>query len=84
MGKIILSAFADEYSSDFTEQLVGMRSFGIDYIEMRGVDGKNVSLFTPNEVKEAKEKLAFYGIDGVPRFIKDVIAVKPREKTLLK
>ena len=62
MGKIILSAFADEYSSDFTEQLVGMRSFGIDYIEMRGVDGKNVSLLTPNEVKEAKEKLDFYGI----------------------
>ena len=62
MGKIILSAFADEYSADFTEQLEGMRSFGIDYVEMRGVDGKNVSTLTKDEVKEARRKLAFYGM----------------------
>lgn len=62
MGKIILSAFADEYSADFTEQLEGMRSFGIDYVEMRGVDGKNVSALTKDEVNEAKRKLAFYGM----------------------
>ena len=62
MGKIILSAFADEYSADFTEQLEGMRSFGIDFIEVRGVDGKNVSILTPSEVKEVKRKLDFYGV----------------------
>ena len=62
MGKIILSAFADEYSSDFTEQLVGMRGFGIDYVEVRGVDGKNVSALTSDEVKTAKSKLDYYGM----------------------
>ena len=62
MGKIILSGFADEYSADFTEQLTGFRSYGIDYIEMRGVDGKNVSLLTRDEVSEAKAKLQDYGI----------------------
>lgn len=62
MGKIILSAFADEYSADFTEQLAGMRSFGIDFIEVRGVDGKNVSVLTPKDVKQMKQKLDFYGI----------------------
>ena len=62
MAKIILSAFADEYSSSFTEQLEAMRSFGIGYVEVRGVDGKNVSVLTPAEVKEMKEKLDFYGV----------------------
>ena len=62
MGKIILSAFADEYSSSFTEQLEAMRSFDIGYVEVRGVDGKNVSVLTPAEVKEMKHKLDHYGI----------------------
>ena len=62
MAKIILSAFADEYSASFTEQLEGMRSFGIEHVEIRGVDGKNVSTLTPCEVKELKSKLNHYGI----------------------
>ena len=62
MAKIILSAFADEYSSDFTEQLEGLRSFGIGHVEVRGVDGKNVSVLTPKEIGEAKRKLDHYGI----------------------
>ena len=62
MGKIILSAFADEYSPSFTEQLEGMRSFDIGYVEVRGVDGKNVSVLTPADVKEMKDKLDHYGI----------------------
>ena len=62
MGKIILSAFADEYSASFTEQLEAMRSFDIGYVEIRGVDGKNVSVLTPAEVGEMKRKLDHYGI----------------------
>lgn len=62
MGKIILSAFADEYSADFTEQLSALRSFDIGFVEIRGVDGKNVSTLTREEVKTVKSKLDFYGI----------------------
>ena len=62
MAKIILSSFADEYSPDFTEQLEGMRGYGIDYVEVRGVDGKNVSVLSPLEVVEVKNKLDFFGI----------------------
>lgn len=62
MGKIMLSAFADEYSSNFTEQLEALKGYDIGYVEVRGVDGKNVSVLTPSEVKEAKSKLDFYGI----------------------
>lgn len=62
MAKVILSAFADEYSSVFTEQLSALNGFGIDYIEVRGVDGKNVSELNSEEVKLAKLKLDDYGI----------------------
>lgn len=62
MGKIILSAFADEYSNSFTEQLEALRSFDIGHVEVRGVDGKNISVLTPGEVREMKQKLDFYGI----------------------
>ena len=62
MGKIILSGFFDEYSPDFNEQLLGMRDFGINCVEIRGVDGKNVSVLTKDEVSEAKKKLDCYGM----------------------
>ena len=62
MGKIILSAFADEYSNSFIEQLEALRSFDIGHVEVRGVDGKNISVLTPDDVREMKQKLDFYGI----------------------
>ena len=62
MSKIILSAFADEYDVVFEEQLKGLVSLGIGNLEIRGVDGKNVSALTKNEVKEVKSKLEYYGI----------------------
>lgn len=62
MGNIILSAFSDEYTTPFEEQLKGMKELGINYIEIRGVDGKNVSKLTQYDVKEAKAKLDAYGI----------------------
>ena len=62
MSKIILSAFADEYDNSFEEQMKGLSSLGIGYVEVRGVDGKNVSTLTRDEVMEAKAKLDAYGI----------------------
>ena len=62
MGKIILSAFADEYDVVFEEQLKGLVSLGIGSIEIRGVDGKNISTLTKSEVSEVKSKLDHYGI----------------------
>ena len=62
MAKLILSAFADEYATDFTSQLKALNNFGFGYIEVRGVDGKNVSTLNNEEVKLAKTKLNDYGI----------------------
>ena len=62
MAKMILSAFADEYSNSFTEQLEALRSLGIGYVEVRGVDGKNISVLSPDDVRGMKQKLDYYGI----------------------
>jgi sugar phosphate isomerase/epimerase len=53
----ILSAFADEGASELTEQIRICGSLGIKHIEMRGVDGMNISAVTPDQAKEIKKKL---------------------------
>ena len=62
MNKLILSAFADEYADGLKEQCEGLNKFGIEYIELRGVNGKNISTLTESEVKETKKTLDDYGI----------------------
>jgi len=62
MANLILSAFSDEYAESLIEQCKALNSFGIEYMEMRGVDGKNVSALSKAEVLDAKRKLSDYGI----------------------
>lgn len=62
MKNLILSAFADEYSDVFTEQLSALNGFGINYLELRHADGKNVSEMTREDVGEIKKKLQDYGV----------------------
>ena len=62
MNKLILSAFADEYADSLKEQCEALDKFDIEYIELRGVNGKNISVLTESEVKEAKKILDDYGI----------------------
>lgn len=57
MANFILSAFADEYSSNFNEQLKVLNEQNITYIELRNVDGKSVIDLTLEEAKEYKKKL---------------------------
>ncbi len=62
MAKFVLSAFADEYSAVFDEQLEGLKKHGIGYMEIRGVDGKNISALTEEEMYVVKAKLDAAGI----------------------
>ncbi len=62
MAKLILSAFSDEYSENLQEQCQALNKFGIDYMEIRGVNGKNVSTLTKTEISQAKKVLDDYGI----------------------
>ena len=62
MAKFILSAFADEYSPEIDRQIEGLKKNGIDYMEIRGVDGTNISDITLEKAEEVHAKLKAAGI----------------------
>ncbi|MCL1859671.1 MAG: sugar phosphate isomerase/epimerase [Oscillospiraceae bacterium] len=57
-----LSGFADEIDDNFENQLKGLKENDIEYIEVRGVNGKNISVLTQNEMDGAKKLLDLYKI----------------------
>lgn len=57
MSKFIFSGFADEISPDINEQIRVLNKLGIGYMEIRGVNGRNISDYTPDEMKEIKKIL---------------------------
>ena len=57
-----LCAFADEADPKLDAQIDMMVANGIPYLEMRGVDGKNVADLTEEEVKAAMAKLDATGL----------------------
>lgn len=62
MKTFLISAFADEYASDFEEQLSALNRLGVDYVEPRALLGKNVSDLTREEVKTAAKMLKSHGV----------------------
>ena len=59
---IELSGFSDEISPDFDRQLQVIRQLGMKYIEIRGVDRKNIADLTEEEVAQVKAKLDAAGV----------------------
>ena len=57
-----LSAFADEASANFAEQIAALREERIPFIELRGLDGKNVADLTDAEAETYAEMLKKGGI----------------------
>lgn len=57
MSKFILTGFADEIDDSLDKQMDTLDELGIRYIEMRGVEGKNLSDYTLSEAKEIKKRL---------------------------
>jgi sugar phosphate isomerase/epimerase len=49
----MISGFSDEISNDFDEQLKSVAQIGMEYISLRGVDGKNIGEHTLEEIKES-------------------------------
>lgn len=54
MANFVLSAFADEVSSDFTKQLDYLKSRDISYIEPRNINGTGVAAITLEKQKTQK------------------------------
>ena len=63
MRSLKISAFADEYADSFEEQLTALNEFEIENIEIRFLNGKNISVLKRNEVTEAKKKLDAFGVN---------------------
>ena len=62
MYQFKLAAFADEADSTLAGQIRAMQENDIPYLEIRGVDGKNISEIEPAQVKEASKRLCDGGI----------------------
>ncbi len=57
MMRFKLSAFADEASSQIGQQIAAMQKHGISYLEIRGVDGENISKISIEKAREVKKQL---------------------------
>ena len=62
MARFLFSAFADEASGNISEQIAACKKNGIDFIELRNCDGKNISDFTVDEAKALRARLDEGGI----------------------
>jgi len=57
-----LSAFADEVTDNFLEQVKYLKSEGVGFIEPRFLDKKNIMDLTKNELNEARKMIRDYGL----------------------
>lgn len=57
-----LCAFADEADAMLTGQIAAMQRNGISLLEIRGVDGQNVSVLSPAKVREVANLLSDNGL----------------------
>ena len=62
MAYFLYSAFADEASPDIQAQIAACKANGVGAIELRNVNGKNISDFTVDEAKALKETLDAAGV----------------------
>ena len=55
MNYTLISGFSDEISPSIKEQFEELNKLGINYFEPRGIDGKNISKLTEEEMYALKE-----------------------------
>ena len=58
----IISGFSDEIDEKIDVQFEAITRLGISYFEPRGIDGKNISTLTSDEVKALREKMDKFNI----------------------
>ena len=61
MNKFVLSAFGDEIASDIQVQMDVLEKNNINYIELRGINGKNVSDYTVSGISEIAKQMSDRG-----------------------
>ena len=66
MGNMNVYAFADEASASIDKQIEAMKRNGLQGLEIRNVDGVNVSDITLDKAKEVHEKMEAAGYAALP------------------
>ena len=59
-----ISGFSDEIDKDTDVQFKELNRLGISYFEVRGVNGKNISELSDEELSNLKNKMGEYGISA--------------------
>ena len=59
-----ISGFSDEISEKVTEQFAVLNKLGISYFEPRGIDGKNISGLSTEDVLQLKKQMERFGISA--------------------
>ena len=62
MSNWIISAFADEYSRSVEKQISALKENGLDHVEVRFVEDKNIADLTADEVIALRQKLDDGGV----------------------
>lgn len=62
MYKFTLSAFADEIDPSLSKQIEVLKKHNISHVELRSIEGKNISKFDTDYAKEVKKQLDDGGI----------------------
>lgn len=62
MKNVLLTGFADEIAQELSVQVESLKKLKMSYVEMRGVDGKNLIYHTDDKVTEIKKVLDDNGI----------------------
>ena len=62
MKNVKIYAFADEASPNIDEQIIAMKKNGLDGLEIRNVDGENVSSISLEKAEEVKAKMDAAGL----------------------
>ncbi len=60
--KFRLAAFADEADSRLDGQISAMKENGVEYLEIRGIDGENISDITADKVRDIRARLDAAGL----------------------
>ena len=77
MNNFTITGFADEIASDLVTQIKGLKENGISHIEVRGINGTNVSELTLDQALTYKQTLHENGIhvQSVLRLAKLVLKI---------
>ena len=61
MRKYIISGFSDEIDPNLEKQMEVLKTLGVNHMEIRGVDGKNIAAYSLEEAKVIKKRLDAQG-----------------------